>query len=496
MINILVFILQKGGIIMLIFFLILSLFINLSLIGYMIFIEHKDVTATWAWLMVLLFLPFIGFFLYLFFGQSMKKRKMFNKKEESDRYMHLLHSEIYKDSCSHCTHNNCSSCCDYNLLHFLLIGHESVYTCDNAIEIFTDGHAKFNALFEDIKSATQYVHLEYYIIHNDKLGLAFKDLLIKKASEGVEVSLLYDGMGCLKTPSSYFKELKEAGINLTCFAPPFTPWLNLHFNYRNHRKLCIIDDKVAYLGGFNVGDEYLGKSKRMGYWRDTHLKIVGSDALLCNLQFLLDWRFASHESHCLDHYKLPNLAPLCHATGAIIQLVSSGPDSKYPTIRNGYIKMINEAKSSIWIQTPYFIPDEALLTALKLASLSGLDVRIMIPNKPDHMFVYWATYSYIGELISCGAKAYTYEKGFLHSKTIVIDQTLSCVGTANFDMRSLKLNFEMNAFIYDKSSAIQLSEAFEKDLLDCKDLTLEIYDARPLFIKFKESISRLFSPIL
>lgn len=474
----------------------ISLLLNFSFITYMIFVEHKDVTTTWAWLMVMLFIPFVGFILYLFFGQSMKKRKMFNRKEEADRYMHLLHTQIHKDSCKCCNPKSCPNCYDYHVLHFLLSGHESIYTCDNEITLFTHGQDKFDALIKDIQDAKQYIHLEYYIIHDDHLGRTFKDLLIQKAIEGVEVCLLYDGMGCLKTPKRYFKELIEAGVLVTCFSPPFRPWINLQFNYRNHRKLCIIDDTISYIGGFNVGDEYLGKCKKMGYWRDTHLKMTGSSALICNLQFLLDWRFATNQTHYLDNYKVPPLLPLCHATGAVIQLVSSGPDSKYPTIRNGYIKMINEARSSIWIQTPYFVPDEALLTALKLASLSGLDVRIMIPNKPDHLFVYWATYSYIGELLSSGAKAYTYEKGFLHCKTIVIDETISSVGTANFDMRSLKLNFEMNAFIYDKSFAKKLSEAFEDDLVYCKELTYSIYQARSKKIMFKESIARLFSPML
>lgn len=463
---------------------------------YIIFIERKDVTATWAWVMVMLFVPIIGFILYLFFGQSMKIRKMFNQKEESDRYMHLLHTQIYKDSTIRCELKSCPSCYDYNLLNLHLIGHETVYTCDNNLTLFTDGKAKFDDLFNQIQKAKSYIHLEYYIIHEDELGKAFKACLIEKAKEGVEVVLLHDGMGCLKTPHGYFDELKSYGIKVTCFSPPFRPHLNLHFNYRNHRKLCIIDDRIAYLGGFNVGDEYLGKNKKMGYWRDTHLRLEGSSAVLANLQFLLDWRFASHEDTLLSQYKVPTLVPLCQSTGAIIQLVSSGPDSKYPSILNGYIKLITEARKSIWIQTPYFIPNDALLTALKLAALSGLDVRIMFPNKPDHLFVYWATYSYIGELLKCGVRAFTYERGFLHSKTILIDETLSSVGTANFDMRSFKLNFEINAFIYDKSFAKQLSEAFENDLKSCIELTVENYENRPLLIKFKESISRLFSPIL
>lgn len=481
---------------MLTFLLIVSLMIDLICIGYIIFIEHKDVTATWAWLMVMLFIPILGFIFYLFFGQSMKRRKMFNQKEESDRYMHLLHTQIYKDSCNQCIMHTCPACYDYNLLNLHLIGHETIYTCDNTLTLFTDGHAKFVDVFESIKQARSYIHLEYYIIHDDEIGQDFSECLLQKAAEGVEISLLYDGMGCLKTPPHYFNQLKNHGIKVTCFAPPFKPFLNLRFNYRNHRKLCIIDDQVAYLGGFNVGDEYLGKNKRMGYWRDTHLKVEGSGAILANLQFLLDWRFATHETCLLENYKVPKLTPICESTGAVIQLVCGGPDSKYSSILHGYIQMISEARKSIWIQTPYFIPNEALLTAIKIAALSGLDVRIMFPNKPDHAFVYWATYSYIGELLDCGVRAYTYEKGFLHSKTIVVDEALSSIGTANFDMRSFKLNFEMNAFIYNKSFARELSEAFINDLSVCKELSLESYNSRPTFIKFKESISRLFSPIL
>lgn len=481
---------------MLILFLSLSLIIDFVCIGYIVFIEHKDVTATWAWVMVMLLIPIIGFILYLCFGQSMKRRKMFSQKEEADRYMHLLHTQIYKDSCQACSLETCPSCYDYNLLNLHLIGHETVYTCDNTLTLFTDGKAKFDDLFKSIQAARHYIHLEYYIIHDDEIGQLFSQCLIQKAQEGVEISLLYDGMGCLKTPSRYFKKLEEAGVKIICFAPPFKPFINLRFNYRNHRKLCIIDDQVAYLGGFNIGDEYLGKNKKMGYWRDTHLKIQGSGAILANLQFLLDWRFAAQETHLLEHYKVPKLTPLCHREGAIVQLVSGGPDSKHPSILNGYIAMIGEARKSIWIQTPYFIPNESLLTALKIAALSGLDVRIMFPNKPDHAFVYWATYSYIGELIECGARAYTYDKGFLHSKTILIDEAIASVGTANFDMRSFKLNFEMNAFIYDQAFAQQLSEAFIRDLEYASELTPHLYHQRSRLIRFKESVSRLFSPIL
>lgn len=288
--------------------------------------------------------------------------------------------------------------------------------------------------------------------------------------------------------------MKHAGIKIAHFYPSKIPFIKLHANYRNHRKICVIDGEVAFLGGFNVGAEYLGLNEKFGYWRDTHLRIIGSSVDLINLQFLLDRRFATHEKLNLENYIPIHLPKPTYKIG--MQIVSSGPDSKYPSIRNAYMAMINSAKKSIYIQTPYFIPDEGVLTALKLACLSGLDVRIMIPNKPDHIFVYWATYAHIGELIACGCQCYTYEHGFLHAKTIVVDEEICSIGTANFDIRSFNLNFEINAFIYDQTTSKKLVAIFKQDIELCNQLTPTLYNNRSYLIKFKESISRLISPIL
>jgi cardiolipin synthase len=269
--------------------------------------------------------------------------------------------------------------------------------------------------------------------------------------------------------------------------------INIRVNYRNHRKIAVIDGKEAFVGGFNIGDEYLGENKRFGYWRDTHLKIVGSAANSLQQRFLLDWRYASNEKIAFDKKYFPCI----YSNGNIgIQIVSSGPDSEWEQIKNGYIKMINSAKKSVYIQTPYFIPDESILEALKIASLSGVDVRIMIPSKPDHLFVYWASLSYVGELLKSGVKSYKYNKGFIHSKAIVVDGKISSVGTANMDVRSFRLNFEVNAFIYDSSVSERLTKIFEEDIKCCTEITQELYGSRSLFIKFKESISRLLSPVL
>ena len=265
-------------------------------------------------------------------------------------------------------------------------------------------------------------------------------------------------------------------------------------NNRNHRKLVIIDGNVGYVGGFNIGDEYLGLDPKFGYWRDTHLRITGSAVYSMQIRFILDWNQASHR---YDIAYEPNLFPPHEQIGhAGIQIVTSGPDSEFEQIKQGYMKLILSAKESVLIQTPYFIPDASLLDALRIACLAGKDVKIMIPNKPDHAFVYWATLSHIGELLKAGAKVYIYDNGFIHAKTMVIDEEVCSVGTANIDVRSFRLNFEVNAFLYSKKISKQLVDAFNHDITLSHLLTLEEYNKRSGYIKFKESISRLLSPIL
>ena len=300
-------------------------------------------------------------------------------------------------------------------------------------------------------------------------------------------------MGGRSLPRNFFKELIEAGGEVACFFPPFSANLSIRVNYRNHRKICIVDGKEAYVGGFNIGDEYLGKSKKFGYWRDTHCKIKGSAIHGLEWRFLLDWRFAANEEIAnMEKYFLPK--DTIGETG--VQIVSSGPDSKWTSIKDGYFKMIINARDKVYIQTPYFIPDDSILEALRVAGLSGVDVRIIIPSKPDHPFVYWASLSYIGELLQAGVKFYTYENGFIHSKVVLMDDVVSSVGTANLDIRSFKLNFEVNAFIYDEKVNNEIVDQFIRDLDMCREITIEEYEKRSYIIKVKESISRLLSPIL
>ena len=315
----------------------------------------------------------------------------------------------------------------------------------------------------------------------------------KTRKEGLEVKLLYDGMGGRSLPRNYFKDLIQAGGEVACFFPPFVPYISLRINYRNHRKICIIDGTEGYVGGFNIGDEYIGYSKKFGYWRDTHSKIMGNAAKGLQWRFLLDWRFASQKELEVSERYFPNVEGK-GKTG--IQIVSSGPDSKWTSVKDGYFKMIINAKKKVYIQTPYFIPDDSILEALKMAGLSGVDVKVIIPDKPDHPFVYWASLSYIGELLEAGVKFYTYQDGFMHSKVIIMDDIVSSVGTANLDIRSFKLNFEVNAFMYDEEVNSKITKQIIRDLERCVEITAEGYAKRSLVVKFKESVSRLLSPIL
>ena len=399
-----------------------TFFLNLILAIIVIFLEHKDAGPTWAWLMVLFFIPILGFILYLLFGQNLTKGKLFQWEDRKKIGIEeILNEQLINFRTKLFSSRNEVAKNNKGLIYMHLANNDAILTSDNSVDIFTDGKEKFDALFEDIKNAEDFIHLQYYIINNDQLGKKLIQLLTEKAKQGVKVRILYDDLGSRSLRKKAFKDLMEAGGEVEVFFPSFFPLINLRINYRNHRKLVIIDGKIGYIGGFNVGDEYLGLKEKFGYWRDTHLRITGSAVYAIQTRFILDWNQASYR-HDIDYS--PDLFPTFEKTGEIgMQIVSSGPDSEWEQIKYGYIKMISSAKKSIWIQTPYFIPDASLLDALRIAALTGKDVRIMIPNKPDHLFVYWATTYHVGEMLKAGAKIFIYDNGFIHAKTIIVDRT-------------------------------------------------------------------------
>ena len=475
---------------------ILSIFLilNIVLAGFVVFLERRDAGATWAWLLVLFFVPVMGFALYLIFGQNLSRKKIFEWKDKNKiGIMEITNNQIELLNRGEFPFHDNKTAQYRDLIYMLLVNDSAVLTQNNKVQIFTDGYDKFRTLLTDIMEAKDHIHLVYYIMRNDELGNELLNKLVKKAEEGVEIRVLYDAMGSRRLPRKFFDPLIAAGGNVSAFFPAIIPHLNLQVNYRNHRKLVIIDGDIGYIGGFNIGDEYLGLNKKFGYWRDTHLKILGQAVYAMQTRFILDWNQASSSKISYEYRLFPEI----QATGETdIQIVSSGPDSEWEQIKFGFLKLINSAKNYIYIQTPYFIPDESVLDALKIAALSGVDVRLMIPNKPDHPFVYWATYSNIGELLKTGAKVYIYENGFIHAKTLIADGKVATVGTANIDVRSFRLNFEVNAFLYDQVLVKELVHIYEKDIEQSSELTMEEYQNRTFIIRIKESVSRLLSPIL
>jgi cardiolipin synthase A/B len=477
------------------FLLSVILVLNIILALIVIFQERRDVGSSWAWLLVLFFIPILGFVMYLLLGRNLSRKQMFHWDDlKKTGFEEVLKNQLSRLKRNEFQFRNRPTSDSRDLIYMHLSNNQAILTEDNSIELFTDGKEKFAQLFKDIESAKDFIHIQYYIIKNDNLGKRLIETLTLKAKEGVKVRVLYDELGSRGLPKRLFKDFRAAGGQVEVFFPSKFRFINLRMNFRNHRKIVIIDGKIGYVGGFNVGDEYLGLNPRFGYWRDTHLRIQGTAVYALQVRFILDWNQTS------DHYDVdyvPNLFPENIAHGNIgVQIVTSGPDSEFEQIKNGYIKMIMSAKKSIYIQTPYFIPDSSLLDVLRIACLSGVDVNIMIPNKPDHLFVYWATLSHIGELLKIGAKVYIYNNGFIHAKTIIVDEEIASVGTANIDYRSFKLNFEVNAFLYDEDISQQLTKIFKEDILVSKLLTLEEYQQRSLWVRIKESISRLLSPIL
>ncbi|MDR1572428.1 MAG: cardiolipin synthase, partial [Clostridiales Family XIII bacterium] len=422
-------------------------FVNFIIALTIIFLERKDPYATLAWIMILFLVPALGIVFYFLFSQNIARQRIFRLT----KYEELVINQALQEQMSAVRQDrfefvNKEARKWHNMVSLHQSCANSFLTQDNRISIITDGIHMFDALLDDIGKASYSVNVEYFIVKNDAVGRRLVSALTEKARQGVETRLLIDAMGGGQFSERDMDEFRAAGGKFAFFFPTKLKYLSTKLNYRNHRKLVIIDGKVGFLGGFNIGNEYLGKSKRFGCWRDTHLRLTGSCVQDMNARFMLDWRFAAKESMFIAqaYYSEPE-----KAGASAVQIVASGPDSSREEIKHGYLKMISAASRNIFIQTPYFVPDASILDALKTAALSGVDVRIMIPHMPDHMFVYWATYSYVGQLINVGARAFVYDAGFLHAKTMAVDGEVASVGSANFDIRSFRLNFETNAFIYD-----------------------------------------------
>lgn len=467
---------------------------NILLSLIIVFRERKQTAQTWAWLLVLFFVPIAGFVLYIFFGRGISKDKIFDLKMQEKVGMNVeLENEKEALKRGLFPHPATGQVDPKQLIYMLSVFENSLYTTGNEIRLFTDGREKFDALIDDIHQAKDHIHMEYYIYRADDLGREVRDALIEAVKRGVEVRVLLDAWGSTQVNKKFFAGLTAAGGEVAFFFPLFVPYLNPRINYRNHRKIVVIDGEVGYTGGFNVGNEYVGLVKKFGYWRDNHLRVHGEMVYSLQNRFIMDWNSQNTRE---IRYQLNYFPKIVSQGTQATQIVTSGPDSEHEQIKMVYLKMISMAKEEILIQTPYYIPDASIHEALKLALLSGVKVRIQIPDKPDHMLVYWATYSFAAELLEYGALVETYENGFMHAKTMIVDGGVVSVGSANIDVRSFQLDFEVNAIIYNERMAKKVREAFYADSEKSECLTVEKYEQRGVIIKLKEGFARLISPLL
>ncbi len=449
-----------------------------------VILNNRNPTHTVAWALVLLFVPFLGVILYFFFGMDTRRRRYINR-----RLMSQLQQNSYT---AHSANDSIKIPAGYErMIAYLDNAASSQLSTGCGLNIITEGAEFMRVLLEEVRRAKHHIHMMFYIFEDDDTGAELREALIEKAREGVEVRLIYDSVGCWAVSTDFYDQIRRAGGYVAPFLKVRFPILTNKVNYRNHRKVVVIDGKVGFVGGFNIAERYV-KGCACGVWRDTMMQVHGGAVHALQGIFLMDWYFADRSQVSGRCY-----FPTPENVGDIpMQIVTSSPVGRWPTIMNAYINALLSAKNYIYMQTPYLMPSEQVLSAMQNAALSGVDVRLMIPLRSDSRIANYASYSYVGQLLAAGVKIYLYRSGFLHAKTLVSDDSLSIVGSANIDFRSFYYNFEVSAFVYDKETAGRLKECFSEDIKSSQQLTAKEFSQRPLGHKCMESLSRLLSPIL
>ena len=472
--------------------LIIGYYILVLLAVIKLLLENKNPLKTHSYLLVMVLIPIIGLLIYILFGQDYRRNKMFSRKAAIDQarigdYVEkqlelasqheLIEDEQVQDKA--------------NIIKLLLSNNRSFLTKNNTISLLINGENKFAELIKCLKEAQDHIHIEYYIFDNDVIGNEIAQILADKAKEGVNVRFIYDDVGTSHLKKSFKKLFDEAGVDYHPFMPVYIPQLS-RANFRDHRKIVVIDGKTGFVGGINVADRYINKNSDIK-WRDTHLKVEGDAVYSLQIVFMLNWYFVSKTSLDFTSQYFPNL----ESPGTqCLQVAASGPDSDWASIMQAFFVAINTAKTQVLITTPYFIPNEPILEAIKTAALGGVDVQIIFPYAGDNAIVQAASMSYMKEVLEAGVHVHLYSDGFNHSKTMVVDGIVSSVGTANMDFRSFDQNFEVNALIYDKKIANELTNQFMEDKEHCVPLYLSRWQQRPIRRRLAESASRLLAPLL
>ncbi|EJR54525.1 cardiolipin synthase 1 [Bacillus cereus VD107] len=466
-------------------------------IAFIIFIENRSPQSTMAWFLVLAILPGIGVLLYLLFGRSRGRRKKHLHRSEEQR---KLFREILAGR-------------NFNLEISAPLNERSTYLTQviqkigggpvadgTTTKILTNGDETFTEILQAIENATHHIHIQYYIYRPDEIGTKIRDALIRKAKSGIIVRFLYDGLGSNTLRRRFLQPMKDAGIEVIEFDSIISPWLSETINYRNHRKIVIVDGTMGFTGGLNVGDEYLGLSKKFPIWHDSHLKIEGKALYKLQAIFLEDLLYATSglDTYSWEQFMSRTYFPdqgLQKAEGAV-QIVVSGPSSDDTSIKNTLLKVMGSARQSIWIATPYFIPDQETLTLLRLSALSGVDVRILYPGISDSVISDQASQSYFAPLLKAGVSIYRYKDGFMHAKIVLVDDEVATIGTANMDIRSFELNYEIIAILYESKTVLDIKSDFEKDFKYSLEIKWDSFQKRSIQKRILESVMRLISPLL
>jgi cardiolipin synthase len=461
--------------------------------------DTNNTTKTLAYLLFTVFVPFIGIGFYFFFGINYRSRKMYSKKIfENAGLAKRLRDELYHNTKQIFDESDAAVQSNKELAYMLLNDSTSPLTSNNSVKLLINGEQKFPEVLQALKEAKNHIHIEYYIYEDDDIGTEIENILIQKALEGVAVRFIYDDFGSSSIRKKFVTDLKVNGVRaFPFFKISFIPFAN-RVNYRNHRKIIVIDGHTAFVGGINVSDRYINNPEdtKKIFWRDTHLRIDGPGVQYLQYLFMCDWNFCANERLKANETFFPRQKNNSEGNDKVVQIAASGPDSENPVILFSLLQAINLATKEILITTPYFIPGESLLDALKIASLSGLSVKLIVPGKSDSLLVNSAAKSYYDDLLKSGVEIYLYHKGFVHAKTLVADRKIAIVGTANMDFRSFDLNFEVNAIVYDIPIANELADVFYKDIKDAEKIDKIKWENRPALKKLWQKTARLLSPLL
>jgi cardiolipin synthase len=454
-------------------------------IVFVVISENRNPIKTLSWVLLLLFFPILGIVIYYFFGQDNRKQRMISRK---------MYKEITKQSPNTVYFEEDSQVIPaYRPLARLLNKNNNASLFSgNEIDIYASGKDKMEALYRDMEQASHHIHIQYYIFQDDDVGTKFQRLLIRKSREGVLVRIIYDEVGNWKVKSVFYEAMQQAGIEVYGYLKIRFPILTSRVNYRNHRKIAVIDGKIGYIGGMNIADRYVD-GRREGFpWRDTHIRVEGRGVYGIQSAFLMDWHIASKKM-VLSSIYYPDMPQYA---GNLMQIAVDGPIGRWRNLMQAAIRIIAGSNKYVYIQTPYFLPTEDIVHAMQLAALGGVDVRLMLPEHSDARLVDYATRSYLKEMLEAGVRVYYYQTGFLHAKLLLSDDYITVVGSANMDFRSFEHNFEINAYIYDEKTAMKMKKIFFQDQQSCMRLTLKMWKKRSRMEKIKESVMRLFSPLL